>query len=908
MTRSLLLLLASLLLPALASAQQGPWSALPIDRAAGLVGERRIVPERARTFTLEVGALRSALAAAPVGALPEVAGSAHLLVLPMPDGRFATFRFMEVPVMHPDLQERFPTVRTYTGVGVADGALLKFDLTPHGFHAMVLPVNGDAWFIDPLVYGDVAHYQSYWKRDFQKRLPAGFSGCGVDLVNDLDAERARTRGWIAEMGADRVGDCQLRRYDLALACTGEYANFHGSNTTNNNKSFAAAAMATSLNRVNGMFERDATLTLLLVANNVNLIYLNSATDPYTNDDGGTMLGQNISTCNSVIGAANYDLGHVFSTGGGGVAYLNSPCNNSLKAGGVTGSGAPVGDPFDIDYVAHEMGHQFGGNHTQNNDCNRANSAAVEVGSGITIMGYAGICAPDVATNSIAMFGAYSMQEMAANITVGTSSTCPFLSAPINAGPTANAGADRVIPRSTPFILTGTGSDPNSGNVLSYSWEQLNNAVATQPPLGTNTGGPAWVPLLPQSTPVRYMPNLPAVIANTTPTWEVLSSVARTYNFRLTVRDNVVGVGCNGQDNMLVTVSGTAGPYVVTAPNTAVTWNAATSQTVTWNVASTNLAPVNCANVDILLSTDGGLTYPNVLATATPNDGSQTIVVPNLGTTTARVMVRANANIFYDISNTNFTIIPSADVLAAVKVLLEGAYEPINGLMNDALRSLPSFPLTEPYTALGYTHVGGGGEATTPAALDITGANALVDWVVVELRNAASPSTVLATRSALVQRDGDVVATDGISPVPFPVPAGNYFMAIRHYNHLGAMTDAPVSLSTSAVTIDFRSAALNTFGTDARKSITGTFPAQALWAGDVTFNGQLKYTGTGNDRDPILTTVGSTTPNNTVVDTYSTSDVNLNGNVRYTGSGNDRDPILVNIGSTTPNNVRTQQLP
>lgn len=439
-------------------------------------------------------------------------------------------------------------------------------------------------------------------------------------MNDIDAEQKRTREWIAQFGAERVGDCQLRRYDLALAATGEYSNFHGSNTTNNNKSFALAAMVTSLNRVNGMYERDATLTMVLVANNDLLIYLSGATDPYTNNDGGTMLGQNISTCNSVIGSGNYDIGHVFSTGGGGVAYLNSPCTGN-KAGGVSGSGAPVGDPFDIDYVAHEMGHQYGGNHSQNNNCNRASSAAVEVGSGITIMGYAGICAPDVASNSIAMFGGYSMQEIAANITTGASSGCPVTTPISNTAPTALAGVDRTIPRSTPFILTGSATDPNGSNVLSYSWEQMDNAVATQPPQATNTGGPAWVPLLPQSTPVRYMPNLPAVIANTTPQWEVLSSVARTYNFRLTVRDNVPNGGCNGQDNMVVTVSGTTGPFVVTAPNTAVSWTALTSQTVTWNVAGTNGAPVNCANVDILLSTDGGLTYPTVLATATPNDGT-----------------------------------------------------------------------------------------------------------------------------------------------------------------------------------------------------------------------------------------------------------------------------------------------
>ncbi len=206
-----------------------------------------------------------------------------------------------------------------------------------------------------------------------------------------------------------------------------------------------------------------------------------------------------------------------------------------------------------------MGHQYGGNHSQNNNCNRAASAAVEVGSGITIMGYAGICPPDVAAHSIASFGGYSCRSRG-HITTGASSGCPTTAPIPNSAPTALAGVDRTIPRSTPFILTASATDPNGGNVLSYSWEQMDNAVATMPPVATNTGGPAWVPLLPLSTPVRYMPNLPAVTANTTPTWEVLSSVARTYNFRLTVRDNVPAGGCNGQDNMVVTVSGTTGPF------------------------------------------------------------------------------------------------------------------------------------------------------------------------------------------------------------------------------------------------------------------------------------------------------------------------------------------------------------
>ena len=244
-----------------------------------------------------------------------------------------------------------------------------------------------------------------------------------------------------------------------------------------------------------------------------------------------------------------------------------------------------------------------------------------------------------------------------------------------------------------------------------------------------------------------------------------------------------------------------------------------------------------------------------------------------------------------------------------KAHLEGPYNSTTGLMGDAVRSAGLVPVSEPYTGLGYAHTGGGGsEFTTPTVLGVTGNNAIVDWVLLELRDNANSSSIVATRAALVQRDGDIVDVDGVSAVTFNVAPGNYYVAVRHRNHLGCMTATAVSLSAAPATVNYTTLATATFGTAARKTSGGAVSVQLLWAGDVTFNGQIKYTGSGNDRDPVLTTVGSTTPNNTVLNTYSTRDVNLNGQVKYTGTGNDRDPILVNVGSTTPNNIRLQQLP
>jgi subtilisin-like proprotein convertase family protein len=600
---------------------------------------RQIIPEKYKTLRLNVSQMKALLKDAPLWQTAEAEKKSLTVTLPMPDGSFQRFRLVEAPVMHPDLGKKFPEIRSYAGTGIDDQtAYLRCDFTPKGFHGMVRTALTSTVYIDPYSTADIENYIVYYREDFHKN--DGWE-CWFDQVNDKKTAPPPAI-------FDKAGDCKLRTYSLALACTGEYAQFHGGTVAS-----ALAAMNTTMTRVNGVFENDASVHMDLVPNNNLLVFLDPNTDPYTNNNGSTMLGQNQTTCNNVIGSANYDIGHVFSTGGGGVAYLGCVCNNSLKAGGVTGQANPVGDPFDIDYVAHEMGHQYGANHTQNNNCNRNNATAMEPGSASTIMGYAGICPPNVQNNSDDYFHAISLQEMG-NFTVGSGNSCATVST-INSAPTANAGPDYTIPKSTPFVLTGSGTDPNSTDVLKYIWEQMDPQVATMPPVSTNTGGPAFRSYKYTTSPSRYFPRLQDLVNNVSPTWEVLPSVARTLNFRFTVRDNHVGGGCTKEDNAVITVNGTAGPFVVTAPNTAVTWQAGTSQTVTWNVAGTTAAPVSCANVDIFLSLDGGFTYPITLATATPNDGSQAITVPNNPTSLARVMVKANGNVFFDISNANFTI-------------------------------------------------------------------------------------------------------------------------------------------------------------------------------------------------------------------------------------------------------------
>ena len=415
-------------------------------------GERRIVPREFRTVKIELNALQAILDQAPLRFSPEATGNTLTLELPTPDGRTSRFLLTESPVMKPELQARYPDIRCYTGKGIDDsGALLKCDLTPHGFHAYVLRSKQGDWFIDPYSYGDRENYTVYFKRNYPK--PAGKKWECLFEGKDEDVDENGPK-------PDFQGDCKLREYVLALACTGEYADFHGGTVP-----LASAAINTSLNRVNGVFELDFAVTMILVGNNDDVIYLDGNNDPYTNNDGFQMLGENQTNLNNVIGNSNYDIGHVFSTGGGGVANLQAVCSVVNKAKGVTGSSSPVGDAFDIDYVAHEMGHQFGCHHTFNGthcSCNgnRTLSSAYEPGSGSTIMAYAGICCDqDLQAHSDAYFHARSLLQCASFIT-GGGHNCDNEITTGNSAPTADAGSNYNIPKQTPFILTGSGTDPD----------------------------------------------------------------------------------------------------------------------------------------------------------------------------------------------------------------------------------------------------------------------------------------------------------------------------------------------------------------------------------------------------------------------------------------------------------------
>lgn len=615
--------------------------------------ERLLSPDRYRVMRLDVDTMQMVLDEAPREFTEAGQNSDVILYLPLPDGGYGRFRIVESPIMAPELAAKFPEIKTYAGRGLDDvTATVRLDWTQVGFHAMVLSSSGTI-YIDPYGRGDTTHYLVYNERDYTR--PSGPFVKHEPLGDNSEVE-ALVAALRASGGSLPSGD-ELRTYRLAVAATGEYTIFHGGTVP-----LGMAAIVTAMNRVNGIYERDVAVRMELVANNDLVVYTNPATDPYTNDDGGAMLGQNQTNLDTVIGNLNYDVGHVFSTGGGGVAYLGVPCRAGFKARGVTGLPSPIGDPFYVDYVAHEMGHQYGANHTFNGNAgacsggNRNASTAYEPGSGTTVMAYAGICGnQDIQPNSDEDFHGISFDEIRAYTVLGSGNTCPVTTTTGNSAPTVEAGGNYTVPLNTPFILTGSATDPD-GDTLTYDWEEfdLGPAGAPNSPVGN---APIFRSFEPVSVPYRIFPQISDIVDNTQTIGELLPTYARVMNFRLTARDNNVSPSAGGvnYDAMQVTVEGGAGPFRVTAPNTAVTWDAGTVETVTWNVANTNQAPVNCANVDLRLSVDGGYNYPVTLEAGVANDGSENIIVPFVPTIQARVQVICSDNIFFDISNINFTI-------------------------------------------------------------------------------------------------------------------------------------------------------------------------------------------------------------------------------------------------------------
>lgn len=643
-------------------------------------GVRHVNPAKFETFRLNETALLGVFAEAPMEFSAEARMGNTVLVIPDAKGNYVRFRIEESPILSPEVARDFPTWKTYQGYGIDDPtATARFDINANGFHGYVLSSNG-TFFIDPYQSGDRANYQVYLKTNTQKRQ----FHCKLDEMFSSDKSFSDLLG-NSSLAPQFSHGTQLRTYRLGIATTPQATAALGGQTT------AFASVQTSTNRITGVYRKDLAVSFTLVTG-TNMIFNTTTTIPPTaySNNGSPDLGQNQSNMDAIIGSANYDIGHVFGSSDNGVASVSVVCVNGSKARGYSGQPNPSGDGHDIDYVAHEMGHQFSAQHTFNaqNDCNTVPAGnRKEPGAAVTIMGYAGICAggSNPEAHSIDTFHVHSQTQII-NFLAGTGGTCGTLTGS-NSIPVIGALSNYNIPVNTPFALTASATDANS-DPLTYNWEQDDspNNLADYPATTDDDDTsfvfrPGFRSYLPTAGGTRTFPSLTYILnnANEAPVFfsngstnpvsglicnpiatgncisgEDLPSAARTMNFRVTVRDGQGGVA----DSLVqLSVSGANGApgFSVTSPNTAVTYAGNSAQTVTWNVAGTDGAPVSAANVKISVSVDGGQTFPHVVAASTANDGSESVTIPNVNTTTARVKVEAVGNVFFDISNANFTI-------------------------------------------------------------------------------------------------------------------------------------------------------------------------------------------------------------------------------------------------------------
>ncbi|WP_282164519.1 reprolysin-like metallopeptidase [Cellulophaga baltica] len=573
----------------------------------------------------------------------------QVLYFPDEDGNLMPFNVQESSVMAPELAKRYPNIKSYKGVGAADRSKsIRFSVSSKGVQSMMVDAkSSEATFMQK---SDGEEYILYTRKTTDV-VDADFI-CDTKELS-LSSKNVST--------ARLVDDQVLRKYRVAISATGEYTAYHGGT-----KADALAAINATLTRINMVFETDLGVTLELIANTDAVIYTSATTDPYT----GNLNTQVQSTLTSVIGAANYDIGHLLNedTNGGDAGFIGSVCKDAQKGSAYSSGTTPEGDLFDLDFVAHEMGHQLGANHTWSFE-SEGTQVQAEPGSGTTIMGYAGISGVNnVASNGQDYFHYYSIKQISEYLaTTSCATEIPIVNTP----PSIIGLPDYTIPMGTPFVLEGNASDTDVSDILTYAWEQVDDGVVTNTTFGpTNPSGATFRSQKPSVSPSRYFPKLSSVISgNLTQSnpvvnsaWETLSTVERDLNFALTVRDNGVGGGQVVSDLMKISVVETAGPFLVLSQNTTASFEAGSSQEILWDVANTTNSTINAQLVDILLSTDGGLTFTTTLAQDVANDGAHTVLLPNVVTTQARIMVKASSNIFFAVNEANFSITSSAIVL------------------------------------------------------------------------------------------------------------------------------------------------------------------------------------------------------------------------------------------------------
>lgn len=585
--------------------------------------------------------------------------------LPIPDGSFQAFRVSPSVTMAPELAQRYPELRTYKGEAI-DGLprAVRFELMPDGFSAMFFAPDGVA-LIRPTE--DKSAYQSVFRDDLPNQLQASFQ-CGYDPErHGLAGLHSHGSPSPAPNQAKRVGS-EVRVYRTAIAATKEFTAANGGTVAG-----AMAEIVRAVSRINQPFENDLGVAVQLIANNDQLIFTEANPGNFvdTTEGQSAMLDQNQTLLDTQIGAANYDLGHLFGNSGGGLAAIG-PCNSSSKAQGFTGQAGLSGDAFWIDYVAHEFGHQFGADHTYNDSgtggcTTRVTDSAYEPASGSTIMSYVGICgtlgAANLQGNADPYYHVRSLEQIHGYTQDSTGGAqCGTTRSTGNQPPSlTSVPGTTTIPARTPFALTAAASDPN-GDALTFGWEQYDLGPAS-PPVSDDGQRPIFRSFTPTSSPTRTFPRLADVLAGTQTFGEALPTTNRTLTFRVTVRDNKSGGGgvewsgsssSSGFPATALTVVDTGAAFALTSQAQTESLTAGQALNVTWNVAGTASAPISCANVRIDWSSNGGQSFSTVLA-STPNNGSASITVPGPATSTARLRVQCASSVFFAINAANLTV-------------------------------------------------------------------------------------------------------------------------------------------------------------------------------------------------------------------------------------------------------------
>jgi Metallo-peptidase family M12 len=666
-----------------------------------------------RIVQINVAEIQNKLKAAPseinVTVAKQQATSAGITIaLPLPDGTKKSFVVVESPLMEPALAKQYADIKTYRVFGEEAKGLIT--VAPSGVYGLIFDATGNVVIAPKNILQN--EHEVLYQNDL---LGEGACKIGEEHIGTFGRNYREADVKTYSNGAT------LRTYRMAIVTTGEFYTNNGGNAT-----AAQAAVVSIVNSLKGVYEKEASVSFTLVATK---FYTDAATDPFNGSDAlkaAEVFGQLATSEPASFALANYDIGHVLhGSSGGGVAYLNGPCRNNnlnssyaspIKAGAWSGSTTTSFTTF-----IHEVGHQFSAGHTFNSVSSNCNGnimtgSAYEPGSGSTYMSYAGGCSPDnisgssrtyFNTNSLQSIINYSINSGTCSVNTSTGNTPPV----INANP---AGKVLIIPKNTPFLLEGSGTDAEGQTIL-YNWEQYN--------LGTTRGAaddarnatdsPIFRSLAPSATGnVRSFPNITSIRNGNVPNNdEALPQVARTITMRLTGRDNNASGGGVHNASINITVTNSE-PFRVTSFNTPSTWvyDGTSSFLLTWDVSATNQAPINCANVKVTFSTDNGATFPITLLASTPNDGSELIPIPNNITTTGRVRIEGIGNIFFDINDraisitntcvkeTASTISPSTTVSETVgaSALNLTNSSPLFGLASTITGSIGS---TDPVTTL-----------------------------------------------------------------------------------------------------------------------------------------------------------------------------------------------------------------